>query len=101
MAVPRAGEDVGAKLQALLHKHEEVEKQLQSVELQIYNLETAYLEDTMASGNVVKGWDSYLSSRKQAYSQFKYKMVKPQDRIFSSSSVTSDTVLRGGARLCR
>ena len=82
-------EDVQQRVSGLLQKKEDLERQLQDVEFQIYNLESKYLEETGVSGNVVKGWDSFLTSRKQGQVQLKYRIIKPQDRVFSNSSVTS------------
>ncbi len=36
-----------------------LEKELAVVERQVYNLEKHYLEETSATGNVVRGWDAY------------------------------------------
>jgi len=82
-------EDVQEKVESLLKRKAELEAELLKTEVQIYNLETKYLEETSATGNVIKGWDSFLTTRKQGQVQLKYKIVKPQDRIFSNSSTTA------------
>lgn len=53
--------------------------------MQIYDLETTYLEETKEFGNIFTGWDSYLSSEKVKLR----KNVLLEDRQFSLSSVTS------------
>ena len=85
--------EVNIKLAQLAQKKQQIEEQLMTVENQIYNLETAYLEETSGTGNVVKGWEAYLSGRRQNYAQTnKYRTIKPSERIFSKSSVTSPDV---------
>eukprot|EP01102_Stenamoeba_stenopodia_P022949 TRINITY_DN9754_c0_g1_i1.p1 TRINITY_DN9754_c0_g1~~TRINITY_DN9754_c0_g1_i1.p1 ORF type:complete len:217 (+),score=54.18 TRINITY_DN9754_c0_g1_i1:81-653(+) len=71
---------------ALIEKKHSLERTLQNLERQIYALETSYLEDTLAVGNILKGWDGYLSNRS---SNFTRKKFKESDRLFSLSSVTS------------
>ena len=63
-----------------------LEKELHTLETQIYNLETSYLSDTSHIGNLVKGWSGYLSNR-SAPPITKKQRFKDSDRIFSLSSV--------------
>jgi len=75
----------------LIEKKNALERTLQNLEKQIYALETSYLEDTVAVGNILKGWDSYLSTRSSGFTRKKFK---DSDRLFSLSSVTSLKVCR-------
>ncbi|KAI0770496.1 NuA4-domain-containing protein [Fomes fomentarius] len=73
-------------LQALAKKRN-LDKQLASLEVQIYNLETSYLTDTAAhsGGNIIHGFEGYLKN--QPGGRRKYE-ISEQDRIFSGSSQT-------------
>ena len=52
----RGSDDVGSpQLKALLDRKEAMEKSLLHLETQIYALETSYLEDTHARGNIIRG----------------------------------------------
>ena len=51
-----SSDDVGSpQLKALLDRKEAMEKSLLHLETQIYALETSYLEDTHARGNIIRG----------------------------------------------
>jgi hypothetical protein len=63
----------------------EVRKQLLTLEKQIFDLETKYLEETKDFGNIFTGWENYLSSEKMKPS----KKILYEDRHFSLSSYTS------------
>lgn len=69
-----------------LARRRELEEELHKLERQIYNLESSYLDETWNLGNVVKGFDGYLSSR--AKIQQRKSKFRDQDRIFSSSSIS-------------
>lgn len=64
-----------------------MERNLVTLEQQIYALETSYLEDTHSRGNVLSGWSSYLS-RRGAVSQ-KKPHFSNKHRVFSLSSTTA------------
>ena len=51
------------EMSMLLEKKATIEKNLAQLEKQIHALETSYLEDTNHVGNLLRGWDGYLSSR--------------------------------------
>eukprot|EP00850_Spirogloea_muscicola_P004595 SM000019S05139 [mRNA] locus=s19:1067536:1068989:- [translate_table: standard] len=55
----------------------------------VYDLETSYLHDTSQCGNVLKGFDGFLSSTKNASNTKRPRKFQPEDRLFSLSSVTS------------
>eukprot|EP00026_Physarum_polycephalum_P020351 Phypoly_transcript_22881.p1 GENE.Phypoly_transcript_22881~~Phypoly_transcript_22881.p1 ORF type:complete len:146 (+),score=26.77 Phypoly_transcript_22881:86-523(+) len=76
----------GNDLDALLEQKADIEQKLASLERQIYALEGSYLEDTHHLGNIIRGWDGYLSSRSGALKRLKFK---ESDRLFSMSSVTA------------
>eukprot|EP00850_Spirogloea_muscicola_P010698 SM000064S19720 [mRNA] locus=s64:162297:163660:+ [translate_table: standard] len=57
--------------------------------VQVYDLETSYLHDTSQCGNVLKGFDGFLSSTKNASNTKRPRKFQPEDRLFSLSSVTS------------
>ena len=54
---------ISPELKELLVKKQEEEDRLLTLEKQLYNLEEAYMQQTYHLGNVVKGWDGYLSTR--------------------------------------
>ncbi len=55
------------------------------MKIQIFDLETTYLEETKEFGNVFTGWEAYLSSEK-----FKIrKTIQNEERLFSLSSISS------------
>ena len=53
----------GGVLESLLARRLLLEEDLRSVERQLVELEESYMEDTAAYGNVVKGWEGFLSSK--------------------------------------
>lgn len=71
----------------LLEKKKELEEELKRVEDQIHHLETSYLEETWYIGNVVKGFEGFLSNRsRSSTSHMKKSKYKDSDRLFSNSS---------------
>jgi len=76
-------------LEAMLAKRQQLEEDLVRVERGIFELEEVYLEDTSSYGNVVKGWDGFLTSRPKPHSAAKRATIAYKERIFSKSSTTA------------
>lgn len=70
-----------------------MEDDLRQVEKSILEGEESYLEDTNHYGNVVKGWDGFLTSRPKphgaSHHASKRVNVALRDRIWSLSSQTA------------
>ena len=51
------------KILEILEKKQNLEIDLKTIEKQIYDLETKYLEETQSTGNILKGWDLYFITK--------------------------------------
>ncbi|CAE6451965.1 unnamed protein product [Rhizoctonia solani] len=70
-----------------LMKRKEIDKQLATLESQIYTFEGNYLtETTNSGGNIIQGFENYLK-HPNAANRKKYE-ITDGDRIFSNSSST-------------
>ncbi|CAI0434408.1 unnamed protein product, partial [Linum tenue] len=78
-----------AMLSSLVSKRAKLHEELRSIERQLYDMETSYLQDPSQCGNVLKGFEGFLSSSKNTALLKRSKKFQPEDRLFSLSSVTS------------
>jgi len=83
--------DPSEDLQALLREEKRINGDLKKLEQQIYALETAYLENTSDSGNMVRGWGDLLTVKANPKNMNAHKKprILEEDRIFSMSSSTA------------
>ncbi|XP_057427379.1 uncharacterized protein LOC130720711 isoform X1 [Lotus japonicus] len=78
-----------AMLATLLSKRHKLHEELRNIEKQVYDMETSYLQDPGQCGNVLKGFEGFLSSSKNTALLKRSRKFQPEDRLFSLSSVTS------------
>ncbi|KAJ3015160.1 UNVERIFIED_CONTAM: Chromatin modification- protein meaf6 [Siphonaria sp. JEL0065] len=83
---------VEKELQDLLSKKKQLDRQLATIETNIYSYEGSYLDDPI--GNIVKGYDGYVHGVSSSRNDNKQRKIKipESDRIFSQSSVTYQKV---------
>ncbi|KAG1439454.1 hypothetical protein G6F56_012292 [Rhizopus delemar] len=77
------------ELQALLNRKKQVDTNLTNLEHSIYLFEGSYLEDTQQNGNIIRGFEGYLTHRTD---RRKPKFTE-LDRLFSLSSSTYQKVI--------
>ncbi|PKA49232.1 hypothetical protein AXF42_Ash014134 [Apostasia shenzhenica] len=90
-----AASNPSAMLAALLGKRDKLQEDLRNIERQVYDLETSYLQDSNQCGNVLKGFEGFLSSSKSTINLKRSRKFQPEDRIFSLSSATSPAIADG------
>ncbi|KAL5561889.1 hypothetical protein UlMin_031636 [Ulmus minor] len=78
-----------AMLTSLLGRRAKLQEDLRNIEKQVYDMETSYLQDPSQCGNVLKGFEGFLSSTKSTALLKRSRKFQPEDRLFSLSSVTS------------
>jgi chromatin modification-related protein EAF6 len=57
---------MSSTLATLQQRKERLDEELKQVEKQVYDLETAYLNDSSTHGNVLKGFEGFLSQTKKS-----------------------------------
>jgi chromatin modification-related protein EAF6 len=77
------------ELRELSSHRAQLDERLVALEKQIYALEGTYLEETSTGGNILRGWDGYLSAAATHTPGARVELV-PADRLFSLSSFSSD-----------
>ncbi|KAB1200933.1 Chromatin modification-related protein MEAF6 [Morella rubra] len=85
----KASSNPSAMLASLLGRRAKLHDELRSIEKQVYDMETGYLQDPSQCGNVLKGFEGFLSSSKSTALLKRSRKFQPEDRLFSLSSVTS------------
>lgn len=91
---PVEGPSIAAEIEMALAKKRALDTELLNVERQIYALETSYLENTAALGDLIRGWGDFTTPTSPggpggSTMTKKKKKIHDSERIFSSSSVSA------------
>lgn len=85
-------ESLRSTLRGTLEKKRKLDEQLAALEEQIFKTEGTYLEETAASGNIVRGFDGWVKGvvvgGRGGADDRRRGRVRDEDRIFSRSSVS-------------
>ncbi|XP_027189027.1 uncharacterized protein [Cicer arietinum] len=65
-----------AMLASLLSRRAKLHEELRNIEKQVYDMETSYLQDPGQCGNVLKGFEGFLSSSKNTALQKSLRLVE-------------------------
>ncbi|KAL1405472.1 hypothetical protein Q8F55_009104 [Vanrija albida] len=75
------------EIEAAQRRKRALDMSLANLEATIYAAEASYLDDTAASGNILKGFDSYLKPPAPSGYTKRKAEVGAEERLFSGSSV--------------
>ena len=78
------------KKQEMKQKKTELEANILKIEKFIYDQETRYLESTVSSGNILKGWEHFFTSKSKipnaVIASGKKTRISNNERVFSQTS---------------